>query len=136
MVIAEISSLSILNAKQNPSVMDAMRMNDQTIVLITYARSTSNEAATAALLANPANAGHPSNRVAQVLDVFTDPSDPETTFIVRHISRPFNSPPFGRVSDVTDFFMQTLEVRLAVRLAYANLLLTHETRSGTCIFAR
>lgn len=50
------------------------------------------------------------NRCVPVLDVFTDPFDPQLRLLVMPYLRQFNDPNFGSVGEVIDFMDQALEV--------------------------
>ncbi|KAI0794622.1 hypothetical protein C8Q74DRAFT_1406901 [Fomes fomentarius] len=54
----------------------------------------------------------PDNHCVSLLDVFSDPLDPESVILVTPYLRPMNDPPFGALGEVLDFIDQTLTVSL------------------------
>ncbi|KII93058.1 hypothetical protein PLICRDRAFT_35229 [Plicaturopsis crispa FD-325 SS-3] len=52
---------------------------------------------------------HPSNHCVPILDAFSDPVTPDSTYLVMPNLRPFDDPQFTFVGEVVDFVEQTLE---------------------------
>ncbi len=87
--------------------MDAKRRSDGALVAIKSTRN-SEEIRIAQYLSSLRD---PQNHCVPVLDVFADPSDPQSLLLVMPYLRQFNDPNFSSVGEVIDFVDQTMEVR-------------------------
>lgn len=91
------------------NIIDATR-NDGLSVAIKRIESGPNEVEIAKFLSSPALRDHPFNHCVPVLDAFTDPIQPDRTYIVMPNLRPFDLPKFRYIGEVVDFVSQTLQV--------------------------
>ncbi|KDQ64115.1 hypothetical protein JAAARDRAFT_27739 [Jaapia argillacea MUCL 33604] len=91
-----------------PQILDARRL-DGTVVGIKRTKNTTTEIAIALFLASEKCKRDPRNHCVSIYDNFSDPLEPDISFIVMPLLRPFDDPEFGTVGEVLDFIGQTLE---------------------------
>jgi len=68
------------------------------------------------------------NHCVEILDVFSDPSLPDTYYIAMPLLRPYDDPEFTAIGEVVDFVTQVLEVSLYPTLPWNLALVKHVIR--------
>ncbi|KAI0794646.1 hypothetical protein C8Q74DRAFT_1215883 [Fomes fomentarius] len=100
-----------------PHVIDATRRRDNIRVSLKVARKDTKEIDIARFLTT---LDRPDNHCVPLLDVFSDPIDPQSSIMVTPYLRPMNNPPFGALGEALDFIEQTLTA------IYQGLIFLHE----------
>ncbi|KII93068.1 hypothetical protein PLICRDRAFT_378477 [Plicaturopsis crispa FD-325 SS-3] len=90
------------------NLMDATRDNGLRVAIKRVERK-SNEVEIAKFLSSPTMRRQPLNHCVPILDIFSDPLEPEKTLIVMPLLRPFDDPQFAYIGEVVDFVGQTLD---------------------------
>ncbi|KAL5492960.1 hypothetical protein ACEPAI_4408 [Sanghuangporus weigelae] len=103
-----LAPVSCEDAARNlyPQIIDATRIADSSCVIIKKIPKWSDERSIAVFLSSIKDE---KNHCVPILDAFPDETDNSIEFVVMPVLRKFNSPPFVTVSEVVDFFRQTLE---------------------------
>ena len=90
--------------------MDATRISDNKQVYLKLVRSSSDELSLLRLLSSAPYREDPRNPCVPILEIFPDPRDDSTTYVVMPLLRMIDRPPFAIVQDVLDFVDQMLNV--------------------------
>ncbi|EGO02260.1 hypothetical protein SERLA73DRAFT_86540 [Serpula lacrymans var. lacrymans S7.3] len=91
-----------------PHVIDANR-TDGLVVSIKRVSKTSNEITIGQSLSSMDLLWNPLNHCVPILDVFADPIEQDTSYIVMPHLRPFDDPEFCFIGEIIDFVGQTLQ---------------------------
>ena len=97
---------------QRPSVLDAVRISDNTPVVLRRAATWSDEIPI--LLRLEQLRSDPRNRVAPLLDIFPLPDSDDELLVVIPLLRGYYDPPFSCPRQVLHALVQLLEVRCCV----------------------
>lgn len=116
-------------------MIDAVRLNDQSLVYIKVVRGDSEEVQIAKYLRSEELQKDPRNCCVPILDVLHLPGDEDLSFMVMPFLRYIDSPPFELVGDVLQCGGELLKVRTAAPYISATLKLTRRS-PGTGIPAR
>ncbi|KAH8103577.1 kinase-like domain-containing protein [Cristinia sonorae] len=91
------------------NVLDANRIEDDTLVCMKVIALDSNEFKIARMLSSSKHTPDSENHCVPIIDVFPDPINPLNGIIVMPYLHPYNKPQFETVEQVMDFIQQTLE---------------------------
>jgi hypothetical protein len=92
--------------------MDAMRVEDDTMVVLKRIPAASEELRIALHLSSDKMCSDPRNRIAHVLDTIILPDDKESALIVVPYLRRFDSPPFHCCSEFIEALRQFIQVHI------------------------
>ena len=99
---------------QYEEIMDAIRISDNSVVIIKEVKANSGEIRLGKYLSEPELREDEDNHCVPILDDFHDEGEPDMDFFVMPLLRPFDDPPFYSVKEVADFMEQTLRVRKTI----------------------
>ena len=134
--ISELRNVSIFTILdiiyQIVTLIDAIRVSDNTRVYIKPVRTGDEESQIAMMLSAEPLRSDPRNHCVPVLDLFQDDEDPRISYMVMPLLRDMDKPSFEMIEEVLDFVDQILEVSAPRALSAFMRLRDHP---GTCVHA-
>lgn len=91
--------------------MDAKRISDGMKVAIKQVATESPEIEIGVMLSTPESLRDPRNHCVPILDHFSNPAEPDITYIVMPLLIQYDKPEFYDISEMLDFMSQLLQVR-------------------------
>lgn len=94
--------------------MDAKRIHDGKVVMLKRVPTDGDEMRIATYFSSHDLRKDPRNHCVPILDLFQDPDDPATSFLVMPLLRYIDNPEFDTVGSILECVRQLLEVRYVI----------------------
>ena len=108
---------------QNPSLTDATRMSDNSLVMLKHIDLNvhPHEVEIGLYLSSEPLASHPRNHCAPIYEVMDIPNIDNEVIIVMPLLREFDNPRIKSIGEAVEFFRQVFEVRVMCHVIYPHL---------------